>query len=134
MNIVRLWTGALASAVVAALVAIVGYMVVDRLLEIPVVTPAWNWVGNTPMTTIAVHAAAAALIAAALLQLLTWTTPQPQTFFNWIATLATAVAALWPFAVDATTESRVGSGVIYLVVGLTIVSLTNGVASSARTS
>lgn len=134
MNTVRFLTGTLATAVVAALVAVVGYMVLDNLLEIPVVTPEWGWVGNTEIATLAVNAAVAALIAAALLQLLSWTTPQPETFFSWIATLVTAAVALWPFALDATTESKIGSAVLYLVIGLTIISLTNGVAKAARSS
>ena len=129
----RLWAGGAATALVAALAAVVGLLIVRGLLDIPVITPATT-VGNSQASTLAVGAAVAALIATALLHVLVVSTPRAATFFGWICVLATLVATLWPFTVEATTASRIGSAAIYFTVGIAIVSLLSGVAGSARTS
>ena len=132
----RLWAGGAATALVAALAAVVGLLIVRGLLDIPVITPATT-VGTSQASTLAVGAvgaAVAALTATALLHVLMVSTPRAATFFGWICVLATLVAALWPFTVEATAASRIGSAAIYFTVGIAIVSLLSGVAGSARTS
>ncbi len=126
----KLWSGGLATAVVAALAAVVGLLVIRELLDVPVITPEMLF-GRSQAANLAVFAAIAALVAAGLLHLLLVSTPRATSFFSWICTLATVAVALWPFMFDATLASKVCSAVLYLVVGTAIVSLLSGVARSA---
>ncbi|MGN5237044.1 DUF6069 family protein [Rhodococcus sp. SJ-3] len=129
----KLWSGGLATAVVAALAAVVGLLVARELLDVPVITPEILF-GRSQAANLAVFAAVAALIATGLLHLLIVSTPRATSFFGWICTLATVAVALWPFMFDATLASKVCSAVLYLVVGTAIVSLLSGVARSATIS
>lgn len=129
----RLWAGGGATALVAALTAVVGLLIVRGLLDIPVITPATT-IGNSQASTLAVGAALAAVLATALLHVLIVSTPRAASFFSWIGALATLAAALWPFAVEATIASQIGSAAIYFAIGLAIVSLLSGVAGSAQTT
>lgn len=126
----RLWAGGAATALVAGLAAAVGLLLVRDVLGIPVITSALE-LGNSQVTTIVGHAVVAALVATALLHLLILTTPRATSFFGWICVLATITAALWPFTVSATLASKVGSGMIHLVVGIAIYTLLSGVAAAA---
>ncbi|MFD6860497.1 DUF6069 family protein [Rhodococcus sp. NPDC060090] len=126
----KLWAGGAATAVVAALAAVVGLLVVRELLDVPMITPEILF-GRSQAANLAVFAAAAALLATGLLHLLLVSTPRATSFFGWICTLATIAVALWPFMFDATLASKVCSAVLYLIVGTAIVSLLSGVARSA---
>ncbi|WP_430335424.1 DUF6069 family protein [Rhodococcus sp. ACT016] len=128
----RLWAGGVATALVAALAAVVGLLIVRGLLDIPVITPD-SAIGESQATTIAGYSIVAALLATALLHLLMVSTPRASSFFGWICMLATIAVALWPFTVYADTDSKIGSSLIYLFVGIAIVSLLSGVAATART-
>ncbi|GAB2644963.1 DUF6069 family protein [Prescottella soli] len=127
----RLWSGGVATALVAALAAVVGLLVVRGLLDIAVITPDTTF-GESQVTTIAGYAIVAALLATALLHLLMVSTPRATSFFGWIGILATVAVALWPYTVYASTDSKIGSSLIYLVVGIAIVTLLSGVAGTAR--
>ncbi|KAF0965234.1 DUF6069 family protein [Rhodococcus sp. T7] len=116
----------------AALAAVVGYMVVNGLFATPVLSPPWWRIGESQVSSLALHAALAALLATALVHLLSMTTPRPLVFFSWITALVTIAVALWPFTVEATTATRLGSALIYLVIGMVIISLVGGAANSAR--
>ncbi|BCN47131.1 MULTISPECIES: DUF6069 family protein [Prescottella] len=133
VNWKRLWAGGVATAIVAALAGVVGVLAVRGPIDTPVISPPHTpW--DSQVTTVAVYAAIAALIATGLLHLLLISTPRASTFFTWIGILATAAFALWPFSVDATAKSQIASGAIYLVVGIAIVSLLSGVAASAQST
>jgi Family of unknown function (DUF6069) len=86
----QFWAGAAATAVVAALIALVGILVCRWTLNIPILAPAGEgaW-GNAHTGEYVLFAALAALVAAGLLYLLVVGTPQPRMFFNWIMGLAT---------------------------------------------
>jgi hypothetical protein len=128
----RLWAGGLATAVVAALTAVVGILIARGVLDIPVLAPkgAGVW-GNANTTTYALSSAGAALVATALLHLLAVTTPRFGRFFTWIMLLATAIATALPLGLDVDTASRVATAVINLVIGIAVMSILNGVARSA---
>jgi Family of unknown function (DUF6069) len=132
----RLWTGGLATALVAALVTLVGVMIARGLFDVPVLAPTdEGTLGNASTLRLAVFAALAALLATGLLHLLLLSTPQPRQFFTWIITLATLAAALVPFLTSASLDAKIATSAITLVVGLAIGSLLSGVARSAtRTS
>jgi hypothetical protein len=128
----RLWTGGLATAVVAALVAVVGVLIARGLLDVPVLAPTGEGaLGDASTWQLAGLAAVAALLATGLLHLLLLSTPRPGRFFGWIMTLATLAAALAPFLTDADLDVKVATSVIYLAIGVAIGSLLSGVGRSA---
>jgi hypothetical protein len=128
----RLWTGGLATALVAALVAFVGVLICRGLLDVPVLAPTREGaLGDADTARLAALAALVALLATGLLHLLLLSTPRPIRFFTWIVTLATVAAALAPFLTDADLDEKVATSAIYLAVGLAIGSLLSGVARSA---
>ena len=128
----RLWTGGVATALVAALVALVGVLIARGLFEVPVLAPTEEGtLGNASTFRLAAFAALAALLATGLLHLLLLSTPQPRRFFTWIITLATIAAALAPFLSGADLDEKVATSAITVAVGLAIGSLLSGVARSA---
>ena len=126
----QLWSGGAATAVVAALIAVVGILVCRWLFNIPILAPrqdgAW---GNASTAEYALAAAAAALAATAVMHLLLTATPRPLVFFNWIMGLATVIAVAYPFSTTAPLSQKVATAVINLVLGATIGSLVNGTAA-----
>ena len=93
----RLWTGGLATAVVAALIAVVGVVIARGLFDVPVLAPEREGVlGDSTTVRLAVLAAAAALVATGLMHLLLLSTPRPFRFFTWIVSLLTLLAVLGP--------------------------------------
>ena len=128
----RLWTGGLATAVVAGLVALVGVLIARGLFDIPVLAPAREGaLGNSSTARLAILAAFAALAATGLMHLLLVSTPRPFRFFSWIISLLTLVAVLAPFMTDDKLATQVATAAIGLAVGLAIGSLVSGAARSA---
>jgi hypothetical protein len=128
----RLWTGGVATAVVAALVALVGVLLCRGLLEVPVLAPTdQGTLGGAGTWRLVGLAALAALVATGLLHLLLLSTPRPLRFFGWIVTLATVAAVLAPFLTDADLDEQVATAAVYLAVGIAIGSLLSGVGRSA---
>ena len=124
----RLWAGGAATAIVAALVSIVG-LLVARVFDVETLRPFEGSTFETPGARYAVAAVAGALVATGLMHLLVLSTPRPQSFFTWIVLLATAVAALVPFLRDATMETQVATALINVAVGICIGSLVSSVAA-----
>jgi hypothetical protein len=132
VNANRLWTGGVATAVVAALVAVVGVLIARGLLDVPVLAPTEEGVlGNANTARLALIAAGAALAATGLMHLLLLFIPRPWQFFTWIMSLVTLAALLAPFATDAEIATKVATAAIFLAIGVAIGSLVSGVASSA---
>ncbi|MGH2816351.1 MAG: hypothetical protein ACRDLC_14475 [Actinomycetota bacterium] len=78
VNANRLWTGGVATAVVAALVAVVGVLIARGLLDVPVLAPTEEGVlGNANTARLALVAAGAALAATGLMHLLLLFIPRP---------------------------------------------------------
>ena len=128
----RLWTGGVATAVVAALVALVGVLLCRGLLEVPVLAPTdQGTLGGAGTWRLVGLAALAALVATGLLHLLLLSTPRPLRFFGWIVTLATVAAVLAPFLTDADLDEQLATAAVYLAVGIAIGSLLSGVGRSA---
>jgi hypothetical protein len=122
-----------ATAVVAALVAVAGVLIARGLLDLPVLAPTGeDTLGDASTAWLAGLAAVAALLATGLLHLLLLTTPRPVRFFSWIVALATVIAAILPFMTDTQLGTQVATAAIYLAIGVTIGSLLSGVARSAR--
>ena len=127
-----LWAGGCASALVAALIALVGVLIFRGVFNIPVLAPerdgAW---GDSSTVGYMIAAAVGALLATGLVHLLLISTPRALRFFSWIIGLATAAAAVAPFATDAEMSSKVATGIINLVIGIAVLSLVSAVARSA---
>jgi len=116
----RLWAGGAATAVVAALVALVGVLLGNGVLDVAMVQPPLIPVGESFALRYAVTAAVLALLATALAQVLLMSTPRPRSFFSWIVGLATVVGVVLPFTLDGTTGGRLATAVVDLAIGLAV--------------
>ena len=103
----RFWAGAVATTVVAALIALVGILICRWTLGIPILAPvgAGAW-GDAHTGMFVFGAAVVALVAAALLYLLMLGTQQPGLFFAWIMGLATLAAVVYPFSTSAPVNQK----------------------------
>jgi hypothetical protein len=128
----QFWAGGVATAVVAALIALVGILVCRWALGIPILAPASDgtW-GDAHTGEYVLVAACVALVATGLLYLLVLGAPEPGTFFRWIMALATLAAVVYPFSTGAPLEQKAATAVVNLVLGIAITSLLAGVASRA---
>jgi len=128
----QLWAGGAATALVAALIAIVGILLSRWLFNIPLLAPrrAGAW-GDASTGWYALSAAAAALVATALMHLLALATPRPSAFFGWIIGLVTIVAVAFPFSTTAAMSSKFATAVVNLVLGIAIGSLISSVTIRA---
>lgn len=128
----RLWAGGGATALVAALAAIVVVLVARGLFDVPVLAPegqgAWGGVGTVAY---AVGAALVALAATGLLHLLLISTPRAKSFFVSIMLLVTAIAVVIPLGLDAERGARFATAAGNLLIGLVITSTLSGVAGAA---
>jgi hypothetical protein len=127
-----LWSGGVATAVVAALIALVGILVCRWLFNVPILSPrregAW---GNASTVGYVFAAAACALVATGLMHLLLISTPYPRVFFGWIIGLATVVAVVYPFSTTAPTSQKFATAVVNLILGLAIGTLVAEVSRRA---
>ena len=128
----RFWAGAVATAVVAALIALVGILICRWTLNIPILAPAGDgaW-GDAHTGEYVLAAALVALVAAGLLYLLMLSTPQPTVFFRWIIGLVTLIAVVYPFSSGAPLEQKAATAIVNLVVGVAIGSLLLATAGRA---
>ncbi|WP_421740389.1 DUF6069 family protein [Cellulomonas sp.] len=122
----RFWAGVAATALVAALIGVVGVVIVDRILEIDLVVQDPFGTGSSGAAYV-IGGALSSVAAGALLHLLVLTTPKPRAFFGWIMFLATLTAALLPLTWTDVIESSIASGVINALIGIAIWSLLLGV-------
>ncbi|MGI5126109.1 DUF6069 family protein [Pseudonocardia sp. CA-107938] len=131
INVAKLWSGGVATAVVAALIGLVGVLVVRVLLQtVPGARNAPDF-DNSGAIVICSMAAIAALIATGLAHLLLLGTPRPLAYLGWIVGLLTAIAVVWPFLSSRQILASVALAVIHLVIGLAIGSLVTGAAAAA---
>jgi len=115
-----LWTGGVATAVVAALVAIVGVLVTRGVLSIEVIAPAntegaIDYVGAV---WLAGFALIGGLVATGIAHVLLLFAPRPTVFLGWIIGLVALAFAVWPFTVNVDSDTRVANSILYLVIGI----------------
>jgi Family of unknown function (DUF6069) len=128
----QLWAGGAATAVVAALIALVGVVVCRWLFNVPLLSPSRDGAyGDAHTTTVVLLSAAGALLATGLAHLLLVATPRPMSFFNWIVGLVTLLLVLFPFSTSAPLSQKIATAAVDLVIGFAIGSLLNGVAARA---
>jgi hypothetical protein len=124
-----LWSGGVATAVVAGLIALVGILVCRWLLKVPILSPSRDGAWGDASTAGYVFAAAAtALAATGLMNLLLFATPYPRVFFGWIIGLATVVAVVFPFSTTAPISQKFATAVVNLVLGIAIGTLVGEVS------
>src|ERR1700722_16619930 len=128
----QFWAGVVATAVVAALIALVGILICRWTLHIPILAPAGAgaW-GNAHTAEYALVSAVIAIIAGGLLYLLVLGTPQPNMFFDWIMGLATVAAVVYPFSTAAPLDQKAATAIVDLVLGIAVTTLLAAVAARA---
>jgi Na+/phosphate symporter len=132
VNAGRLWVGGFATAIVAALIVVVGVFITRGILNIPVLAPkAASNFGDSSTAVYAALAAGVTLVATALLHVLLLGAPRPLAFFGWITALADIAVAAAPFTQPASLQSKVFTAVINVVAGVAVISLLTMVARSA---
>ncbi|MEW2489235.1 DUF6069 family protein [Streptomyces sp. NPDC048411] len=128
----RLWAGGVMTAVVAALTAVAGVLLVRGVLDVPLFAPeSAGALGDSSTGLLATGAGLAALAATALVHLLILATRQPGTYFVCIVALATAVMVLVPFTTSVPLDARIGSAAICLAIGIVIGFLLSAVGRSS---
>jgi hypothetical protein len=129
---VQVWGGGFFTAIIAALIALVGILICRWMLGIDILAPksdgAW---GGANTAAYVIGAAVVALVATALLHLMMLGTPQPTMFLGWIMGLATVVAVVYPFSTSAPIDQKIATAVVNLVLGIAITSLLTNVATRA---
>jgi hypothetical protein len=132
LDATRLWTGGLATAAVAALVGLVGTLIIRVLVHYaPVGTAAAHALTSTNAGLLCLFAAVAALAATGVAHLLMVSTPDPLSYLGWIIGLSTAAAVVVPLLGGIPMAAAVALAVVNLVIGLAIGSLVVGAASAA---
>jgi hypothetical protein len=130
----RLWSGGVASAVVAGLVALVGVLVSRWLANVPVLAPRRDGAyGDVHTTGLVLATAAAALAATGLVHLLMVSTPRPFLYFGWIVALVTTLVVVFPFSTTAPLDAKIATAIVDLAIGIAIGSLVGGAASRSIT-
>ena len=128
LDATRLWTGGLATAAVAALIGLVGTLVIRVLFEYAPVGTAAARAGDAGHAgLLCLFAAVAALAATGIAHLLIVSTPDPLSYLGWIIGLATAAAVVVPLL-----GTPLAAAIAIAVVNLVIGSLVIGTAMSAR--
>jgi len=127
-----LWSGGVATAVVAGLVALVGVLVCRWIFNIPILAPRHDGAyGDAHTTTLVLVAGGAALVATIVAHLLLLGVPRAMLFFGWIVALVTAIFVVFPFRTGAPLEQQVATAAVYLVIGVAIGTLLSGVGERA---
>lgn len=124
----RFWAGAVATALVAALIGLIAVLVFERIFQVALVPPPDIFATGSQQAAYAIDGAILALLAAGLLHLLILSTPRPRTFFGWIMALVIVVIAVLPFAWTSDLTAAALSGVVNLIIGVAVWSLLAGVA------
>jgi uncharacterized protein DUF6069 len=126
----KLWAGGTATAIVAALIALVGVLIARGIFHVAVLSSnlSGTW-GNANTAGYVLLAFGAGLVATLLIQaLLLSSTPEPYTFFGWIMALVTVAMTVAPFAAGGGMAPQFATAAINLAIGIAVWSLTLGVA------
>jgi hypothetical protein len=123
VDVRALWAGGAASAVVAALVAVVGVLICEGVLDLDMAPPPLLPIGSSLYVRYAVTSAVLALAATGLAHVLVLTTPRPESFFSWIVGLATVVGVVVPLASSGSWAACIATALVDLAIGLCILTL-----------
>jgi hypothetical protein len=129
----RLWSGGLATAVVATLAGLVGALVVRVVAGFVPATHAiaTGTFGTAGLVLLCTLAATAALAATGIAHLLLLSTPRPLEYLGWIVGLGTATAVVLPFVTTASLGAALALAAVHLVIGLAVATLTGSAAAAS---
>jgi hypothetical protein len=125
----RFVAGALATALVAALIGLVGVIVIEGIFDQDLVPPPDIFSTGSHAAAFAIDGAIFAILGAAVLALLVISTPRPRRFFGWIMALGVVIITVLPFAWTSHLDRAVLSAVVSLIIGVATWSLLAGVAT-----
>jgi membrane-associated protease RseP (regulator of RpoE activity) len=136
VDVKRLWTGGVATAVVAIGLTIVGFLIIQGLLQLTVLGIWPDGPVSTPsLGGYASIAALSALLATGLMHLLLLGVPRPRFFFAWVGALCTAIWVILPLTVPdstgATTGAKAATAILNLVIGIAITAIIHSMAAYA---
>ena len=135
VNAGRLWAAGVATALVCALIGLVGVLVVRAIFNVALYAPEEaSAVGDIDTGLLCLAAAGGALVATGLVHLLLLSTPRPLAYFGWIIALCTLAAMVVPFLSVTPISVAVAMAVIHLIIGLAIGTLIAGAARAATRS
>lgn len=117
----RLWAAGGATAIVAALAALVGILIARGLAHVAILAPqgdgAW---GNASTVVYVILSAVCGLLATGLLHFLLATTPRASQFFGWIMGLLIVVAMVIPLSLVVNTDDKIATALLNLLIGLAV--------------
>ena len=132
VNAGRLWAAGVATALVCALIGLVGVLVARVVFNVALYAPeAASAIGDIDTVLLCLVAAGAALLATGLVHLLLLSTPRPLAYFGWIVALCTLAAVVVPFLSVTPLSVAAAMAVIHLIIGLAIGTLISGAAHAA---
>lgn len=132
VDVRRLWTGGVVTAVIVCGLTIAAFLLVRGLLNLPLLGVRRGGVGvYATMFGYAGGAALAALLATAAMHSLLATTPRPRWFFHWLGGVGTAIAVLLPLALSQDLAARLATATVNLVLGLAIIALVRSTAAAS---
>lgn len=128
---IRIWTGGIATALVAGGIGWVGVLVIRAIFQVPGIHRVGDDNLDVDQLSLAITAAVAALLATALLHLLLLGTPGAHKFFAWIIGLIVVGLIVEQMLAGNGWLSSLLISAVYLVIGIAIASLLSGVARTA---
>lgn len=115
----RLWSGGVAAALVAAGIAMVGFLVVKGLLRLPILGVDVDGAVTRPsLFTYGLVGFLGALLATGIIHILLATTPRPFVFFGWIVALVTILGMLVPLLTVEGFRTGAATAAVNLVIGV----------------
>lgn len=127
----RFWVGAVLTSGVAALAGVIGIVIAQDLLKVPLSLASIGLAG-AHLGTYGLVAALIALLAALAYDGMLAFAPRPAVYYGWLTGLLVALAVLLPFSAPVAIGSQLALGLINLVVGVAIMVLVPVAASNAR--
>lgn len=128
----RLWAGGVVTAVVSAGVALISVMVAHKLLNVHLLNPDGSREpADDAMVMLPFLAAIITLFGTGLLHLLMTTTPRAPQFFATIGGLLIVLILLQVYISSDDVPGRVTTGVMYLIIGVVMISSLSGVGHTA---
>jgi hypothetical protein len=128
----RFWVGSVLTSGVAALAGVIGLVIAQDLLKVPVSLASIGMAG-AHVGTYGMVAALVALLAALAYDGMLAFAPRPAIYYGWLTGLLVTLAVLLPFAAPVAVYSQLALALVNLVVGVSIMVLVPVAASSART-
>ncbi len=128
----RFWVGAVLTAGVAALAGVIGLVIAQDLLQVPVSLASIGLTG-AHVSTYGLLAALVAMLAALAYDGMLAFAPRPAVYYGWLTGLLVTLTVLLPFATPVAIGSQLALALINLVVGVSIMVLVPVAASNART-